>query len=61
MKERNENMEAQEFGKLRAFLVSKGVSQSEIDTAVGRFPGESRAEIVRKLRKWLKTRPKSNN
>lgn len=51
---------AAEFGLLRAFLAQNGVSQAEIDLAVGKsISRRSRAFIANQLREWLARRPKA--
>lgn len=50
---------AAEFGQLRAFLAQNGVSQAEIELAVGKsISRRSRALIAAQLRAWLIRRPK---
>ncbi len=49
-----------EFGRLRAFLAQSGVSQADIDKAVGTAAsGRTRAQIVRELIVWLLTLEKT--
>jgi len=49
-----------EFGLLRAYLATQGVSQLDINDAIGvGAQGRTRAEITDELRAWLKTRPKA--
>jgi len=55
---KDEQMPANEFGQLRAFLAKKGVKQVQIKEVIGDITGP-RAEVVDKLRAWLKTRPKA--
>ena len=54
-----DNMPANEFGQLRAYLAQQGVSQAEIDEAIGTAPaGRTRAGVADDMGAWLKTREK---
>lgn len=45
-----------EFGQLRSFLAQNGMSQAQIDEAVGTAAaGRTRLEIANELREWLRT------
>ncbi len=56
----NSTPSAAEFGQLRAFLAQSGVSQADIDKAVGTAAkGRTRAQIVRELIAWLLTLKKT--
>ena len=57
-KPKDQQMLANEFGQLRTYLAKKGVKQAQIKEAIGDITGP-RAEVVDKLRAWLKTRPKA--
>lgn len=51
---------AAEFGQLRAFLAMNGVSQAEIDAAIGKtISKRTRAFIAEQLRDWLALRPRA--
>lgn len=51
---------AAEFGQLRAFLAQNGVSQAEIDQAIGKsISRRTRSFIAGQLRAWLTLRPKA--
>ena len=55
----NDPMPANQFGQLRAYLAQNGVSQAEIDEAVGTSAsGRTRSEVTGDLRVWLHARPK---
>lgn len=55
----NDQMPANEFGQLRAYLAQNSVSQAEIDEAIGTAAsGRTRSEVADDLTAWLKTRPK---
>jgi hypothetical protein len=48
---------AAEFGLLRAYLAQRGMSQVQINAAIGNTPqGRTRAEIADALRQWLANR-----
>jgi hypothetical protein len=60
MKRRSDAPPANEFGELRAYLARQGVSQAQIDAAVGTAAdGRSRQEVADALRAWLRTLPKA--
>jgi len=50
----NETPGPAEFGQLRAYLAQNGMSQAQIDEAIGTAPdGRTRAEIAAELTQWL--------
>jgi len=56
MKNRDDIPSASDFGKLRAYLARKGVSQQQIKAAIGNsVGGRSRETIANELRDWMKT------
>lgn len=57
----NENPTAAEFGQLRAFLATKGVSQAQIDEVVpaGAHATMTRGEIVEKMKELCRSFPKA--
>ena len=49
---------ADDFGLLRAYLAKNKVSQADIDQAIGTAAaGRTRGEIAQALRIWLRARP----
>ncbi len=56
MKDKDGVPNANEFGQLRAYLAQNGMSQAQINRAVGTAPaGRTRLEITNELRGWLRT------
>jgi hypothetical protein len=56
---KNEQMPANEWGKLRSFLGDE-MDQEDINIAIGTGAnGRTRSEIADQLREWLRTRPKA--
>lgn len=59
MKNPNESPGAAEFGQLRSYLATNGVSQADINSVIGTdVGGQTRSEIVDKLKAWLFLAPK---
>lgn len=58
-KGKDEKQTAAEFGLLRAYLAKIGVTQAQINAAIGKTANKrTRAQIVDMLRAWLKDLPK---
>lgn len=56
MPEPTEEITANDFGQLRAWLAINKFKQAEIDAAIGATPNDrTRAEIVADLVAWLRT------
>ena len=55
----NQPPTAAEFGQLRARLAIRGMTQAQINAAIGTAPnGRPRDAIVKQLTDWLRARPK---
>lgn len=56
MKDKDGTPSSNEFGQLRSYLAQNGMSQAQINDAVGTAPaGRTRLEITNELREWLRT------